>query len=130
MSVIENNFSINNFTKGKLSRLPFVDYKNEVLGKRYNLTLNFVDAKMIHRLNRDYRQVNKPTDILSFPLNSKTGEIFICRTYADKKAKLFRRSPTNYLSFLVIHGLVHLKGFDHGDIMEAEEEKYRRKFDI
>ena len=110
--------------------MPFANYKEAILGLDYDLTLNFVNSTTIHKLNRDYRDHDKVTDILSFPLNKKTGEIFICRAYANKKAKSFNRSSINYLSFLVIHGLVHLKGFDHGDIMEAEEKKYRRQFDI
>jgi probable rRNA maturation factor len=130
MSATQKNFSLNILTKGKLPSLPFANYKEAVLGKVYDLTLNFVSPTTIHKLNRDYRQHDKVTDILSFPLNKKTGEIFICLSYANKKAKSFDRTPVNYLSFLVIHGLVHLKGFDHGDIMEAEEKKYRKKFDI
>jgi probable rRNA maturation factor len=130
MTASQNNFSLNNLTKGKLPSLPFANYKEAVLGADYDLTLNFVNSTTIHKLNRDYRDHDKVTDILSFPLTPKTGEIFICLTYANKKAKSFNRSSVNYLSFLVIHGLVHLKGFDHGDIMETEEKKYRKKFDI
>jgi probable rRNA maturation factor len=124
------NFSIINHLKGKLVSLPFSQYKNTILGKKYDLTINFISDKEIQKLNQIYRNINKPTDILSFPLNKNTGEIFICLKVAAKKAPCFNRTKTNYLAFLVIHGLVHLKGFEHSAKMERVEEKYRKNFDI
>lgn len=124
----EINFSIN--TKGRLSSLPFGQMKVAVLGTKYELVLNFVTAQKIQTLNRTYRDLDQPTDILSFPLSKNSGEIFICQTYANKKAVTFGRARENYLAFLVIHGLVHLKGFEHSSRMESIEAKYRQKFGI
>jgi len=124
----EINFSIN--TKGKLPSLPFGNMKVAVLGTKYDLVLNFIDAKKIQTLNRTYRHRDQPTDILSFPLSKNSGEVFICRKYADKKSVSFGRRPENYLAFLVIHGLVHLKGFEHSSRMESIEAKYRQKFGV
>ncbi|MFZ2038630.1 MAG: rRNA maturation RNase YbeY [Minisyncoccia bacterium] len=125
-----NNFGLINHLKGKLESLPFAQYKNSILGTKYNLVINFVSKSAIQKLNKTYRNINKPTDILSFPLDKKTGEIFICQEYANKKAGLFKRKKKNYLAFLVIHGLVHLKGFEHCSKMERVEEKYRKLFGI
>lgn len=125
-----NNFSIKNKTKGKLPSLPFVRLKEEVLGQKYNLSLTFISKKEIHSINKKYRNVDSPTDILSFPLDKKSGEIFICQEIAKKKAPEFERSYGNFLTFLFIHGLVHLKGYDHGDKMEKVERKYRKIFNI
>jgi probable rRNA maturation factor len=127
---LNNNLSINNQTKGKLPSLPFDNLKCAVLGKDYELSLNFVSPNLIHRLNRSYRNIDKATDILSFPLEKNAGEIFICRSAANKKAPQFGRTKENYLAFLVIHGLVHLKGFEHSSKMESVENKYRKKFGI
>jgi probable rRNA maturation factor len=124
------NFSINNKTKGKLPSLPFVQLKEKILGQKYDLSLTFISKKEIHSINKKYRKVDSPTDILSFPLNKDSGEIFICQEIAKKKAPAFERKYDNFLSFLFIHGLVHLKGYDHGDEMEKIERKYRKIFNI
>ena len=127
---MENKFSIINETKGKLPSLPFVDIKNKILGKKYELSLVFVGEKIIHKLNKTYRKVDRPTDILSFPLDNISGEIFICKKIATVKARDFERKLNNYLVFLFIHGCVHLLGYNHGDKMEKIEAKFRKIFKI
>jgi probable rRNA maturation factor len=123
-------FSLHNTSKGKLPRLPFELMKEAVLGKDYELSLVFLNEKDMHEINKNYHKKDKPTNILSFPLDEKTGEIFICPQYAMKEAHLYDRMYENYIGFLFIHGLVHLKGYDHGSRMENEEQKVREKFDI
>jgi probable rRNA maturation factor len=113
-----------------MSKALFDQIKETVLGSKYELSLVFCTAKKIQELNRVYRNINKPTDILSFPLSKTTGEIFICKSESRKMMKEFNRSYDNFITFLYIHGLVHLKGFDHGDKMEKIEEKFRKKFRI
>ena len=104
--------------------------KKTILGAKYELSLVFVAAKKIQSLNKIYRKINKPTDILSFPLSKTTGEIFICKSEAKKEMVKFGRTFENFLTYLFIHGLVHLKGHDHGPKMEKVEAKFRRKFGI
>lgn len=123
-------FSIKNTTKGKLPSLPFALMKDEVLGKDYELSVVVVGDKKMAELNKTYRQKDAPTDILSFPLDNKSGEIFLDLNYAKKKALGFGRKFENFIGFLFIHGLVHLKGFDHGEKMEQEEIVFRKKFNI
>ena len=125
-------FSVLNKTKGNLpiGRLPFQAMKDTVLGKKYDLSLVFVTPKESHKINLTYREKDKPTNILSFPLDKSAGEIIICPSYAKKEAATFERPYENYLAFLFIHGLIHLKGFDHGSKMENEEVKIRSKFGI
>lgn len=125
-----SNLDIKNNTKGKFPNLPFVDIKNEVLGKDYDLSLVFIGDKLSRRLNREYRKKDKPTDILSFPLSKNDGEIFINLRLAKKEASHFGRTYSNFLAFLFIHGLVHLKGFEHSSKMERQETKIRNKFNI
>lgn len=124
------NFTLNQKTTGKLPSLPFLDYKEAVLGHTYDLSVNIVPCRKMQELNRQFRQIDKPTDILSFPLSDTSGEIFISLKETKKMAKEFERSYENFLAFLFIHGLVHLKGHDHGAPMEALEVKYRRLFNI
>ena len=106
----EKRFSITNKTNDKLARTitrlgrlpslpartsrfgtggPFVKMKEKILGKSYSLSLNFVGVKKIKTLNSKYRKIDRPTDILSFPLSKKDGEIFICPKIANIKAVEF-----------------------------------------
>jgi len=113
-----------------MSKTLFDQIKEAVLGSKYELSLVFTTPAKIKKLNLIYRNINKPTDILSFPLSKTTGEIFICKSEAKKEMKKFDRSYENFLSFLFIHGLVHLKGYDHGVKMEKMEERFRKMFNI
>lgn len=108
----------------------FVEIKKAVLGDKYDLSLFFITASKIQELNKIYRNINKPTDILSFPLSKTSGEILICKKETKKMAKEFCRPYKNFLAFLFIHGCVHLKGFDHGAKMEKVEEKFRKLFKV
>ena len=127
---MEEKFSIVNETKGKLPSLPFVEIKNKILGKKYELDLIFVNEKKIKALNKTYRKIDSPTDILSFPINHNSGEIFICEKIAIKKAVDFEREYNNFITFLFIHGCVHLLGYDHGNKMDEVENKFRKFFKI
>lgn len=127
---IDHNCTITNTTKGKLPGLPFESMKNVVLGKKYNLSVVFASKSELRRLNRIYRSKDKTTDILSFPLSQSAGEIFINLEEAKKEAEKFDREPENFLAFLFIHGLTHLKGLTHGSRMERLERKYRVKFGV
>jgi probable rRNA maturation factor len=84
----------------------------------------------MHAINLKHRGKDKPTNILSFPLDKNSGQIFICPSYSKKEAPDFDRTFSNYLGFLFIHGVIHLKGFDHGSTMENEERKIRTQFGI
>ena len=122
--------SINNKTKGKLPSLPFVDMKNFVLGKNYELSILVSGEKTSRELNKKYRNKNYTPDILSFPLDKKSGEIILTPKAVTRKAKLFGLSEKNMYGYLFIHGLLHLKGYEHGAKMEEEEYRVAKKFQI
>lgn len=98
----------------------------------YLLSVTFVSKDKIHEINRDYRNVDRPTDVISFAFlddkNEKIcgdmpidlGEIYICYDVALENAKKYGNSIERELSFLFVHGLLHLFGYDH---MNEEEEK-------
>ncbi|OHA16533.1 MAG: rRNA maturation RNase YbeY [Candidatus Taylorbacteria bacterium RIFCSPLOWO2_12_FULL_43_20] len=130
MSPFSDNFQVTNTTKGKLPRLPFLQMKNAVLGKKYSLSLVFTDNKLSRKLNLKFRNKNKPANILSFALEKNLGEIFLDLTQVRCEAPEFERSYTNFAAFLFIHGLMHLKGFVHSSKMEDEEKKIRSKFGV
>src|SRR4051812_11658510 len=105
---MSDTFTIIQKTKGKLPSLPFEAIKNEALGENYDLELIFVEEKEMHEINLAHRQKDKPTNILSFPLDVSSGQIFMCPAYAKKEAPDFDRKYENYLAFLFIHGVIHL----------------------
>jgi len=127
-STLKNNLVVpKNFKK-----LPFDKIKNGVLGKKYELSIVLVGKYRIKNLNKIYRQKEVGTDILSFPLSKENGEIFINPQVAKIKAKKFEFTYENYLLFLVIHGLFHLKGLKHSARMERYElthySRYRHRY--
>lgn len=124
------NFNIVNTTKAKLPSLAFASMKDAILGKDYDLSVVIVNKEKIRELNKIHREIDKPTDILSFPLSKNSGEIYINIPMTKIEAKKFERKYENFLGFLFIHGLVHLKGFDHGSTMESIEARFRKKFGV
>lgn len=123
-------FTITNTTKSTLPRVPFALIKEKVLGKKYNLSLVFIGEKKSQQLNNSYRGKNKPTNCLSFTIDKNEGEIFVTLQKAKKEAKLFERKFDNFVAFLFIHSLVHLKGMEHGSTMEKKEENIRKYFGV
>ncbi len=109
---------------------PYEAIKDTVLGKSYNLSLAFVGVARAKKLNIAYRQKDYVPNVLSFPLDGTTGEIYICPEVAKKQAKDFDLSVDGYIAYLFIHGCVHLKGHDHGDTMDRLEKKYVKQFRI
>ena len=102
--------------------MPFANIKDSVLGKSYELSLVFIGETTSRKLNKQYRQKDKATNVLSFPLDKKSGEIFITPSVAKKEG--------HSVGFLFIHGLLHLKGLEHGDTMERAEIKLRKIFNV
>lgn len=127
---MEEKLSVINKTKGKLPDLPFLLFKNDILGKNYSLSIAFIEEKESRAINKKYRRKNKPTNILSFPLHKNEGEIVMCPTVIKKEAKNFGKTFSQLLGFLVIHGMLHLKGLEHNAKMEKLENLYCEKFKI
>ncbi|MFA7092243.1 MAG: rRNA maturation RNase YbeY [Arcobacteraceae bacterium] len=90
--------------------------------------LIITDNPTIQELNKTYRNINKPTDVLSFPLefdlpHMPLGSIVISVDYAQEKANEFQHTLHEELTLLFIHGLLHLLGFDH----EKDKGEHRAK---
>ena len=130
-----NNFEIFNETDEKLDleeekKLIEFALKHENLT---NVTFNviFVDSKTIKELNKNYRNIDRETDVISFALEDGEenikfefgrllGDIYICTSKMKDQAKEYGHSEKREMGFLTIHGLLHLLGYDH---MNKEEEK-------
>jgi probable rRNA maturation factor len=97
----------------------------------YDLTLVLADNRLLRRLNRRFRGLDRPTDVISFallegtplPLPSRQlGDIYISRT--RRQARQYRVTPQEELARLMIHGVLHLLGYDH--IRTFQARKMRR----
>jgi rRNA maturation RNase YbeY len=104
--------------------------KDTILKKKYELSITCVGTKTMQEINNKHRQLNKPTDILSFPIDTSIGEIYLCFDMIEKKAKLFNISIKEYTEYVLVHGMIHLLGYDHGEKMDALEKKYTKRLHI
>lgn len=80
------------------------------------ITVRFVDADEGQSLNRDYRGKDYATNVLSFPYESEPvvcGDLVICASVVEREASEQGKSPEAHFAHLVVHGLLHLQGFDH-----------------
>lgn len=114
--------------KGPLPRVPFLALKDAILGKKYELSISFVSPAISHKWNKQYRGKDKPTNVLSFPLSKKSGELLLCESVMKKEAPDFEMPYRKFMIFLLIHGMLHLKGMDHGSTMERKERKFLKEF--
>ena len=100
-------------------------------GKWGDITFSVVDDEEIHQVNREYRNVDRPTDVISFPANEGEsiaalpdgflGDIMISLPRAEAQAEEYGHSLKRELSFLAVHGTLHLLGYDHMTDEEAKE---------
>lgn len=105
--------------------------------KDEDITVIFCGNRLIKRLNREYLSRNRPTDVISFPINETTedgkylGDIVISVAYASNSAKERGETLENEIKILLIHGILHLLGWDHesdSGEMRKEENKLKKLF--
>lgn len=118
--------------------------KKENINEDSELSLSFVDNNRIHEINREYRAIDRPTDVISFALEELTeeeidivgndlprvlGDIIISIPKAKEQAEEYGHSFIRELGFLAVHGFLHLLGYDHGT-KEEEKEMFNKQEDI
>ena len=130
------NIGIFNETQEKVENLevlePLLTYALEVENVD-NLEFNviIINNEEIHKINKEYRGIDRPTDVISFALEDYKdikyendyrvlGDIYISIDKVKEQAKEYGHSEKRELAFLAVHGLLHLLGYDH---MEKEDEK-------
>jgi probable rRNA maturation factor len=137
---------LNNQTKARLALRPLENFSRNALRalklKPQSAAIAFVTDAEIARLNKTYRKKNKPTDVLSFPAPSSSkgssknrflGDIAIAPAVARRYAKKNGRSLQSEICVLILHGLLHLLGYDHEadqGQMDRFEHKLRRKLGL
>ena len=103
--------------------------------ERAEISVTFVEGEEIRELNREYRDTDRVTDVLSFPqfddLNDIPevgeiclGDVVICKDRAEEQAEEFGHSFEREIIYLFTHSILHLLGFDH---MEEDEKKEMRE---
>ncbi|MEO8402025.1 MAG: rRNA maturation RNase YbeY [Gammaproteobacteria bacterium] len=119
----------------KLKRFATTALKNKIAA--CELTIRIVDKNEITELNNTYRHKNKPTNVLSFPFDMPDeldeeipllGDIVICADIIEEEAGAQGKTVEAHWAHMVVHGVLHLLGFDHeknddAEHMEAEEIK-------
>jgi len=114
--------------------------------KNYELSVSLVNNETIHNFNKQYRNIDRPTDVLSFAfleaddlelegVPTNLGDIIICYDIAKEQAVNYGHSERREFAFLFTHGLLHLLGYDHmkeedEKVMFAKQEEYLDKLDI
>ena len=110
--------------------------------ERIEISLSFVSLEEIHELNNMYRQVDRLTDVLSFPLiedfneidweNEEEeillGDVVICLEKARQQAKEYGHSEKREIVYLFVHSVLHLLGYDHME--DADKAEMRRQEEI
>ena len=133
-----NTYEIFNETDENLDEYMDTFYKLlEFALKKENLSdvefnIIFVSLDKIHEINKEYRGIDRPTDVISFALEDEKdmildssvgrilGDIYISLDKCKSQAEEYGHSFLRELAFLSVHGLLHLQGYDH---MEKEDEK-------
>ena len=115
------------FLKGA-GLIPFENIADTILGKNYELSLVVCGDDLARRMNKEYRKKKYKPNILSFPLSKKEGEIFLNVRAAAREARRLKVALRDRLALLFVHGCFHLKGLQHGRIMEAQEQRILRAF--
>ena len=130
-----NNYEIINDTKEEIKELEeiekLVDFALNYLNIKNSIfNIIIVNEDKIKELNKNYRNIDRVTDVISFALEDDNtfietymrvlGDIYICIEKAHSQALEYGHSFLRVISFLTIHGLLHLLGYDH---MKEEDEK-------
>jgi probable rRNA maturation factor len=139
----QNRVPVTDELIGLLERLLSLTADMEQI-REGEVALSFVDDDEIHRLNREFRQVDRPTDVLSFPMRESAGEepeivfdgddplagvlgdIVISLQRAKAQSEEYGHSLEREIGFLFVHGLLHLLGYDH-DHEAAEQEMFAKQ---
>lgn len=122
---VKKNYNIINLIDYEYDEEEIYNYikyiQKEVNNKKFSIV--FCDNKYIQELNNEFRQINKPTDVLSFEenLDDYLGDVIISIEKMKEQAKEYNHSEKRELYFLITHGFLHLNGYDHKTKDEEKE---------
>lgn len=141
-----NPVLLNNDTQQETPSLEqFETWVNAVIkhhGKYFQISIEIVDKQTSQALNNTYRQKDKPTNVLSFPLElpgfveeDLIGDLAICAEVLIEEAMQQNKALNNHWAHLTIHGCLHLLGYDHiqddeAEVMESLEVQLLEKLSV
>ena len=116
----------------------FAQQARRATGLRGKVNVVLTSSRDLRALNRRFRGHDKPTDVLSFPpvplvAQEFAGDIVIAAEIAARNARLYQHAPAQELKILILHGMLHLAGFDHErdrGKMARQEERLRRELNL
>lgn len=123
--------------RGLIKRSINAALKYMKLETEAEVSVTFTDNEKIHILNREYRNVDRETDVLSFPLDESDGDgvtmlgdIVLSLEKCASQAKEYGHSFEREVSFLTVHSVLHLLGYDHVTSKEDEKEMFSLQDEI
>lgn len=125
--IFEMDAPLSNEEKNLIAHM--LEYTMQLEGRTTaEISITFCDQSRIRELNRLYRGIDSPTDVLSFPLEEEKwlGDIIISVPQAIKQAEEFGHSFERELYFLIVHGFLHLLGYDH-EMKEQEQIMFAKQ---
>lgn len=121
---------IRNFTRSKpASGIPFAKMAEKVL-PGWDVSLVFAGERRAQSLNIALRKKQYVPNVLSYVSGKKSGEIIICPAVAKRQAPGYGLSTKEFIAYLFIHGLLHLKGLPHGATMDTSERELMARFEL
>ena len=134
---IQDNIRVGYQLKRLIRKAVDATLKYEGAKNNVEVSVTFCDNSSIQKLNAEYRGIDRPTDVLSFPLEEDAvsmygnelimlGDIVISLERAAEQAKEYGHSFKREVAFLCIHSMLHLLGYDH-EQGEVEDEDMRRR---
>jgi len=123
LSIYDSNFYTKKLNKSIFRNIILNAMKYLKIDNK-SIHISFISNYMMRKINLKYRKIDKSTDILSFyhdgPDSELIGEIFISMQYVEKNCKKNRNSLFKEVTLLVIHGILHLLGYDHKTRKDAK----------
>ena len=130
----QNQIDIDDKTEELLKKVAVVCLDIEDYGLDWEISVSFVTNDEIRELNREYRGKAEPTDVLSFPFEDEfrigekmLGDIVISTEKVLQQAKDLGHSLQREISYLAVHSMFHLMGYDHLDAEERKEMRLKEK---
>ncbi len=114
---------VRNFTRRPAPVFPYKDIAETIL-PAWDISLVFSGTTRAKNLNIALRKKDYVPNVLSYEVGKKSGEIIICLEVANNQASSYGVSYRDFVVFLFIHGLLHLKGLPHGTTMEKHEQTF------
>ena len=142
MKIVFNGYFYKN-EKLKVTQAVKIFSENFKISRNFHFTVHSLNESESKKLNQKTFNINKPTDVLSFPLyndieaineldksmSEDMGDMFICRNIIKKNAEIYDKDFVEELQYIVIHGLLHLIGYSHekNDKLKTYESKLMKK---